>query len=195
MTSWLSINSRCSTRIILFFKPAKTCDNMSISCPFPLWCSVHEWNSKGSFKLQPWLGLHFSYLIQALFLQATEVIFCMLLCGIHLAYMQIWYRGMCCTLKKTFPKLLCHCCPWWIRFSEAQYQVIKQTRRAFKATFADIAVPPLNNTSTTQEEVIGNGHNKTSLVTLVSQELNAVEIMTNQAEDDADNLSISTALE
>ena len=56
-------------------------------------------------------------------------------------------------------------------------------------------VSPLNNTSTTQGKFIGNGHNKTSLITLVSEELNAVEIMTHQATAAADNLIISTALE
>ena len=66
--------------------------------------------------------------------------------------------------------------------------------RASKVTSADIAVSPLNNTSTTQEEVVGNEHNKTLLITLVSEELNAVGIMTHQAESDADNLIISTAL-
>ena len=45
--------------------------------------------------------------------------------------------------------------------SEVQYQVIKQTRRANKDTSADIAVSLLNNTTTTQEEGIENGHNKT----------------------------------
>ena len=35
----------------------------------------------------------------------------------------------------------------------------------------------------------------TSLITLVSEEFNAVGIMTHQAEADADNLIVSTALE
>ena len=85
--------------------------------------------------------------------------------------------------KKTFSKLLCHCCLCWIRFSEAHYQVIEQSRRASKVTSADSALSPLNNTSTTQEEVIDNGHNKTSRIALVSEEA------------DSDNLIISTALE
>ena len=102
---------------------------------------------------------------------STQVIFCILLCEIHLVHMQNWYRDMCCTCKKHFPN-------WFVivffdessSHAEAQYQVIEQSRRASKVTSVDIAVSPLNNTTTTQEEVIGNGHNKTSLNTLLSVE-------------------------
>ena len=74
-------------------------------------------------------------------------------------------------------------------------KVFEQSRRASKVTSADIAVSPLNNTPTTQEEVAENGHNKTSLMTLVSEELNAVGIITHEAEADTDTLIISTTLE
>ena len=73
--------------------------------------------------------------------------------------------------------------------------MIEQSKRASNVTSADIAVSPLNNTSTTQEEAIGNGHNKTSLITLVSEELNAVRIMTHQVAAAADNLIIRTGFE
>ena len=46
-------------------------------------------------------------------------------------------------------------------------KVFEQSRRASKVTSADIAVSSLNNTPTTQDEVAENGHNKTSLMTLV----------------------------
>ena len=50
----------------------------------------------------------------------------------------------------------------------------KKNKIASKDTSADIAVSPLNSTTTTQEGSIENVHNKTSLITLVSEELNAV---------------------
>ena len=76
-------------------------------------------------------------------------------------------------------------------------KVVEQSRRSSKVMSADISVSPSKNTSTTQEEFLRNGHNKTSLITLVSEEFNAVGIMTHQAAADADNLMliVSTALE
>lgn len=74
-------------------------------------------------------------------------------------------------------------------------KVVEQSRRASKVTSAAIAVSPQINTSTTQGEFLGNGANKTSLIKLVSTELRAVGILTRQAEADADNLIVSTALE
>ena len=65
-------------------------------------------------------------------------------------------------------------------------KVVEQSRRSSKVTSADISVSPSKNTSTTQEEFLRNGHNKTSLITLVSKEFNAVGIMIHQAEADAD---------
>lgn len=74
-------------------------------------------------------------------------------------------------------------------------KVVEQSRRASKVTSAAIAVSPQINTSTTQAEFLGNGANKTSLIKLVSTKLRAVGIITRQAEADADNLIVSTALE
>jgi hypothetical protein len=74
-------------------------------------------------------------------------------------------------------------------------KVVEQSRRASKVSSAAIAVSPQINTSTTQAEFLGNGANKTSLIKLVSTELRAVGILTRQAEANADNLIVSTALE
>ena len=43
-------------------------------------------------------------------------------------------------------------------------QVVEQSRRSSKVTSADISVSPSKNTSTTQRKILGNGHNKTSLI-------------------------------
>ncbi len=73
--------------------------------------------------------------------------------------------------------------------SHVSTKVVEQYRRASKVTSADIVVSPQINTSTRQEEFLGNGTNKTSLIKLVSAELNSVGILTRQAEADADTLS------
>ena len=124
--------------------------------------------------------------------------------GGHLLYAVVWnapclyadvIQGYVLHIKKHFPNRFAVVVFDGYGYQKLSTKVIEQSRRSSKVTSADISVSPSKNTSTTQEEFLGNGHNKTSLITLVPEEFNAVGIMTHQAEADADNLIVSTALE
>ncbi len=123
--------------------------------------------------------------------------------GGHLLHAVVWstpctyadiIQGYVCYLQRHYPNRLVivvfdgYC-------SQLSTKVVEQSRRASKVTSATIVISPHISTSTKQNEFLGNGTNKASLIKLLSIQLNSVDILTRQAKADADNLIVSTALE
>ena len=124
--------------------------------------------------------------------------------GVHLLHAVVWnapclyadvIQGHVLYIKKHFPNRFVVVVFDGYSSQKLSTKVVEQSMRSSNVTSADIFVSPSKNTSTTQEEFLWNGHHKTSLITLVSEEFNAVGNMTHQAETDADNLIVSTTLE
>lgn len=67
-------------------------------------------------------------------------------------------------------------------------------RRSYKKSSVDLMIKGHIISTTTQEEFLGNTKNKTQLISLLSDRLNESGITTRQAENDADQLVVTTAV-
>ena len=71
----------------------------------------------------------------------------------------------------------------------------EQKRRATRCTSADIVIAPSLPTTTSQNEFLGNGGNKTRLINALTPLLENAGIIVKQAVSDADTLIVETALQ
>ena len=71
----------------------------------------------------------------------------------------------------------------------------EQKRRATRCTPADIVIAPSLPTTTSQNEFLGNGGNKTRLINALTPLLENAGIIVKQAVSDADTLIVETALQ
>ena len=71
----------------------------------------------------------------------------------------------------------------------------EQKRRATRCTSADIVIAPSLPTTTSQNEFLGNGGNKTRLIDALTPLLENADIIVKHAVSDADTLIVETALQ